>query len=67
MLHNYTKEVKESAYLNLVRPILAEYAAIVWDPHQKYPTKGSKMVNGRLPNDDYNKGIKLVYPRTMSL
>ena len=34
-LHNCTKEVKESAYLTLVRPIL-EYAAIVWDPHQKY-------------------------------
>ena len=31
------------------------------------PTKGSKMVNGRLPNDDYNKGIKMVYPRTVSL
>jgi len=34
-LRNCTKEVKESAYLTLVRPIL-EYAAIVRDPHQKY-------------------------------
>ena len=57
MLHNCTKEVKESAYLTIVRPIL-EYVAIVWDPQQKYlidniepedPTKDSKMGNGRLP------------------
>jgi len=29
------KEVKETAYFTLVRPIL-EYAAIIWDPYQQY-------------------------------
>ena len=33
MLHRCPKEVKESAYITLVRPVL-EYAAITWDPHQ---------------------------------
>ena len=30
-----TKEVKETAYFTLVRPVL-EYAAIIWDPYQQY-------------------------------
>ena len=30
-----TKEVKETAYLTLVRPCL-EYASSVWDPYQLY-------------------------------
>ena len=34
-LSNCSKEVKESAYLTLVRPCL-EYAACVWDPYQLY-------------------------------
>ena len=34
-LHKCTKEVKETAYFTLVRPVL-EYAAIIWDPYQQY-------------------------------
>ena len=34
-LHKCTKEVKETAYFTLVRPIL-EYTAIIWDPYQQY-------------------------------
>ena len=34
-LHKCTKEVEETAYLILVRPVL-EYVAIIWDPHQQY-------------------------------
>ena len=34
-LSNCSKEVKESAYLTLVRSCL-EYAACVWDPYQLY-------------------------------
>ena len=34
-LHKCSKEVKETAYLTLVRPSL-EYASCVWDPHQLY-------------------------------
>ena len=34
-LSNCSKEVKEFAYLTLVRPCL-EYAACVWDPYQLY-------------------------------
>jgi hypothetical protein len=34
-LHFCSKEVKETAYLSFVRPIL-EYAGIVWDPHCIY-------------------------------
>ena len=34
-LHKCTKEVKETAYFTLVRP-LHEYAAIIWDPYQQH-------------------------------
>ena len=34
-LHKCTKEVKETTYFTLVRPVL-EYAAIIWDPYQQY-------------------------------
>ena len=34
-LSNCSKEVKESAYLTLVRPCL-EHAACLWDPYQLY-------------------------------
>ena len=39
-------EVKESAYLTLVRPCL-EYAACVWDPHQLYLKKEIEKVQRR--------------------
>jgi len=44
--HNCTKEVKEAAYLTLVRPVL-EYVAIVWDPHQKYLVESIEKVQRR--------------------
>ena len=36
-LSKCSTEVKSTAYLTLVRPIM-EYAACVWDPYQKYLT-----------------------------
>ena len=34
-LYKCTKEVKETAYFILVRPVL-EYAAVIWDSYQQY-------------------------------
>ena len=34
-LYKCNKEVKETAYFTLVRPVL-EYVAIIWDPYQQY-------------------------------
>ena len=45
-LSKYSKEVKESAHLTLVRPCL-EYAACVWDPYQLYLKKEIEKVQRR--------------------
>ena len=45
-LSKCSTEVKSTAYLTLVRPIL-EYAASVWDPHQQYLIDNIKKIQRR--------------------
>ena len=40
------KEVKETAYLTLVRPCL-EYASSIWDPYQSYLISGIEKIQRR--------------------
>ena len=59
-LHFCSKEVKETAYLSFVRPIL-EYAGIVWDPHCIYLEEQLEKVQKRaarfvLNNYSYEEG-----------
>ena len=42
-LSKCSTEVKSTAYLTLVRPIM-EYAACVWDPYQKYLTNNTEKI-----------------------
>ena len=42
-LSKCSTEVKSTAYLTLVRPIM-EYAARVWDPYQKYLTNNIEKI-----------------------
>ena len=53
----YSKEVKETAYLTLVRPCL-EYVSSVWDPYQSYLISGIEKIQRRAVRwifSDYNK------------
>ena len=45
-LSKCSTEVKSTAYLTLVRPIM-EYAACVWDPYQKYLTNNIEKIQRR--------------------
>ena len=45
-LSKCSTEVKSTAYLTLVRPIM-EYAAYVWDPYQKYLTNNIEKIQRR--------------------
>ena len=40
-LHQCPQEIKENAYITIVRPTV-EYASSVWDPHQNYLTRKAK-------------------------
>ena len=47
-LFKCTKEVKETAYFTLVRPVL-EYTAIIWDPYQQYLIDDIEKIQKRAP------------------
>ena len=45
-LYKCTKEIKETAYFTLVRPVL-EYAAIIWNPYQQHLIDDIEMIQNR--------------------
>ena len=59
-LYMYSKEVKETAYLTLIRPCL-EYASSVWDPYQLYLISNIEKIQRRatrwseMDTSDYNR------------
>ena len=56
-LYMCSKEVKETAYLTLVRPCL-EYASSVWDPYQLYLISNIEKIQRRAARwtlSDYNR------------
>ena len=56
-LYRCSKEVKETAYLALVRPFL-EYASSVWDPYQLYLISNIEKIQRRAARwtlSDYNR------------
>ena len=55
-LYFYTKDVRETACLSLVRPIL-EYAGTVWDPHCLHLENEIERIQkraGRFPMNNYS-------------
>ena len=55
-LYFYTKDVRETAYLSLVRPIL-EYAGTVWDTHCLHLENDIERIQkraGRFPMNNYS-------------
>ena len=56
-LYSCTKQIKQTAYMTLVRPH-TEYASSVWDPHQTYLVNKLEMVQrraARFVSNDYRK------------
>ena len=51
-LSKCSTEVKSTAYLTLVRPIM-EYAASAWDPHQQYLIDNIEKFKGGQPDGSY--------------
>lgn len=56
-LYSCTKQIKQTAYMSLVRP-LVEYSSSVWDPHQSDLTNKIEMVQrraARFVSNDYKR------------